>query len=66
MKQFYESKTFWLNLVVTLLAIYDQLAPFIPKEWLPKAAAVVGILNILLRVFSTSKQIKLSANDTGG
>lgn len=65
MKQFYESKTFWLNAIVTILAVYDQVAPFIPKEWLPKAAVIVGVLNIILRVFSTSKQIKLSANNTG-
>lgn len=60
MKQFYESKTVWLNTIVAILAIYDQIAPFIPKEWLPKAAAAVGILNIILRVFSTRTQIRLS------
>ena len=62
MKAFYESKTVWLNAIVTLLALYDQLAPFIPKEWIPKAAAVVGILNIILRVFSTSKPINQPTN----
>ena len=60
MKAIYESKTVWLNSIVAILAIYDQVAPFIPKEWLPKAAAVVGILNIILRVFSTRTQIRLS------
>lgn len=65
MKAFYESKTVWLNAIVTLLALYDQLAPFIPKEWLPKAAAVVGILNIILRVFSTSKPINQPTNRKG-
>ena len=60
MKAIYESKTVWLNTIVAILAIYEQVAPFIPKEWLPKAAAEVGILNIILRVFSQRTQIRLS------
>lgn len=61
LKQFYQSKTVILNTIVTILAVWDQVAPFVPKEWAPRAAAVVGILNILLRVFSTSTKISTVA-----
>lgn len=64
-KTVFQSKTVWLNAIVALLAIYDQIAPFIPAEWVPKIAAVVGVLNILLRVFSTSKPVRLGSDDTG-
>lgn len=65
MKPFWQSKTVILNAIVAILAIYDQVAPFIPKEWLPKAAAIVGVLNIILRVFSTSKPINQPTNRKG-
>lgn len=62
-KPIWQSKTVWLNAIAALLAAYDQIAPFIPAEWVPKAAAVVGVLNILLRVFSTSKPVRLGSED---
>ena len=64
-KPVWQSKTVWVNAIVAILAIYDQIAPFIPQEWLPKAAAVVGVLNIILRVFATRTPIRLPGEDTG-
>jgi len=58
-KNWYESKTFWLNLLTALVLIADLLVqqPFIPTAWLPFIATVVGILNVVLRVWFTDTGI---------
>jgi len=62
-KNWYESKTFWLNLLVALVLIADLLVqqPFIPPTYLPIIATVVGILNIIIRVWFTDTGIASKA-----
>jgi hypothetical protein len=60
-KLFWQSKTFWLNVVtigLAILAITDaSLIPIDPKMLL----WIIGVLNILLR-FLTNQPITLTAN----
>ena len=61
-KSIFESRTIWLNAIVAVLAIYDQVAPFIPPAWVPKIAAIVGVLNIILRLVTT-QPVSLSGGE---
>lgn len=58
-KNFWESKTFWLNLITAVIMILDLLVqqPFIPPSYLPIIAFVVGVLNVILRVWFTDTGI---------
>jgi hypothetical protein len=62
-KNWYESKTFWLNLLTALVMIADLLVqqPFIPPAYLPFIATLVGILNVVLRVWFTDTGIASKA-----
>jgi len=58
-KNFWESKTFWLNVIIALIMVADLLVqqPFIPPAYLPIIATIVGVLNIILRVYFTDTGI---------
>lgn len=60
-KAFYLSKTFWVNLITTVIALLTILPeqPVIPPEWQPYILLAVGILNVVLR-FLTNQPISLS------
>ena len=62
-KNWYESKTLWLNLITAAVLIADLLVqqPFIPPAYLPFIATVVGILNVVLRVWFTDTGIASKA-----
>lgn len=60
---FYQSKTFWLNLIAGLLtAIGILVAPDSPfhlgEKGLSILAGATTVLNLVLRLFSTSKPIQ--------
>jgi len=56
-KVFWQSKTFWLNLLGTLLAIVSasDLVPLLPPAALPYVAGVTAVLNIILRSLKTQQ-----------
>ena len=58
-KPFYASKTFWVNVVASLVALYSllQVTPVFPVDWLPYFGIVVGVANIVLRVWFTDTPI---------
>lgn len=58
-KNFWESKIFWVNLITALIMVADLLVqqPFIPPNFLPIIATIVGVLNIILRVYFTDTGI---------
>ena len=60
MKKWYESKTTWLNIVTTLIAIVVMVREQIPvpEEYVWILVLVTGILNIVLRVWFTDTEIE--------
>lgn len=58
-KNFWESKTFWLNIITAIIMVLDLLVqqPFIPPNLLPFIAFAVGVLNIVLRIWFTDTGI---------
>lgn len=59
MKPFYESKTFWFNILFLLgsIAAYFGFGDFKPSnDTVELAGVVVGVVNVILR-FYTSQQI---------
>ena len=61
MKPWYLSKIVWTNVVATLIAVYSlfQVTPLFPANWLPYFGLVVGVLNIVLRVWFSDTQLTL-------
>ena len=53
------SKTFWVNLIATVLAVLSlfQDSPLVPVEFLPWVALVAGVLNLVLRIWFTDTAI---------
>ena len=61
MKKFYESKTFWFNILtgIVALAAYFGFAEFQPSQVTIEIIAVLGsAVNLVLRLFFTSEAIK--------
>ena len=58
-KNFWESKVFWLNIITALVMVLDLLMkqPFIPPEYLPFVTFAVGVLNVILRIWFTDTGI---------
>lgn len=61
--KWYESKTVWLNVIATILMIAGMItAPDSPihlgAKGLAIVATVTGVLNLILRLFSTSKPVE--------
>jgi hypothetical protein len=54
-KQFYLSKTFWLNLAAVVIAALEatEIKDVIPDTWEPSLVALVALINIVLRVYNT-------------
>ena len=59
MKAWYESKTLWLNVITALIAVLTLLQdnPVIPPVAQPYILLVVGVLNVVLRVWFTDQPI---------
>ena len=59
-KPWYLSKTVVVNVVATIAALYELFAasPIFPQEVLPYFLLVVGVLNVILRVWFTSQPLK--------
>lgn len=55
-KPWYLSGTIWLNVLATLIALYSlfQTTPIFPSAWLPYFGLLIGVLNIVIRVWFTS------------
>lgn len=60
-KLWYTSKTVWINVVATLVALYSlfQVTPIFPQTWLPYFGLAVGILNVILRIWFTDSPVSL-------
>lgn len=56
MKPFWQSRTFWLNLLGAGAAGLEIVADILPPEWQAYAVAAYGILNIILR-FDTKEPV---------
>lgn len=58
-KAFYLSKTVWVNIILTALAIIDlaSQSPFITPEILPWLVFGAGVLNLVLRIWFTDSAI---------
>lgn len=62
MKNWYQSKTVWFNIITILIAILTQLSTIVESQDVKNAIlAAVGFGNIILRVFSTSEPIETKA-----
>lgn len=59
-KPIYLSKTVWLNVITTLIAVLTLMTEgnLVPPEYVPWILMVVGILNVILRVWFTEEPIK--------
>ena len=64
MKKFWESKTFWFNLITLLVTIAIPIlnhfgwAEFTPSpEWTTIAGVLVTVVNLVLRLWFTSKKL---------
>lgn len=60
MKNWYESKTLWLNMITTVIMVLEltQVIDIMGTEQIKVAAAIVAILNVVLRVWYTDMGIK--------
>jgi len=60
MKNIWESKTFWLNIVTTLLLSFEltQVVDILSTDQLKILGILTGVLNIILRVYLTDTKIK--------
>lgn len=59
MKTWYQSKTVWLGIITILVAALTQFSGIVESPDLKNGIlAVVGLLNVLLRVFSTAQPIE--------
>ncbi|UOF79205.1 hypothetical protein [Caudoviricetes sp.] len=59
-KPFYLSKTVWLNVITTLVAaltFLPSVSGLIPDVALPYILGVVGVLNVILRVWFTETPV---------
>lgn len=54
------SKTVWVNLIVTVLAIIQLFSesPLVPPEVLPWLVFAAGVLNLVLRIWFTDTALK--------
>jgi hypothetical protein len=53
-KEFWQSKTFWVNVMVIVVAVLDLLSkqPFVPPQYVPFVLFAVGVVNIVLRAIT--------------
>jgi glycopeptide antibiotics resistance protein len=59
MKTWWQSKTVWLGIVTILIAALTQFTTLIESQDVKNAIlGVIGLLNVILRVFSTSESIE--------
>lgn len=55
MKGAIQSKTIWFGTIITMLGVWDQIAPFIPAEWKDsKAFVIIGAIVVFLRTITTT------------
>lgn len=60
-KHWYQSKLTWLGILTTVIAIAEYLSQSVPA-WSSVLTGVVGVGNIVLRVYFTNTVIKGTAN----
>ncbi len=53
-KRFWESKTFWFNVAMSIVDISAALTEVVPAEWLPYLMLVQTIGNIVIRRFTST------------
>lgn len=59
MKTWYQSKTVWLGIITIIVAALTQFSGIVESPDLKNGIlAVVGLLNVLMRVFSTAQPIE--------
>jgi hypothetical protein len=60
MKSWYESKTVWVNVITTVLAVLALLPEggLVPPQAVPYILLVDGILNVVLRIWFTDKPVR--------
>jgi len=56
-KKWYESKTIWFNIIMTISGIAVVITPHIPEKWAALTMSIQGIGNLVLRVWFTSATI---------
>jgi hypothetical protein len=59
MKSVLESKVVWVNTILSALAFIDLVSasPVVPAEFLPYIALGSGLLNVVLRIWFTTKPV---------
>ena len=59
-KPWYLSKTVWVNIITTLIAVLTLLTEgtLLPAGALPWVLSVVGVLNVVLRIWFTDTAIE--------
>ena len=63
-KQWYESKTIWFNIIMTISGIAVVITPHIPEKWTAFTMSIQGIGNLVLRVWFTSATISSAPVET--
>lgn len=63
MKTWYQSKTMWFAIITIAVAAMTQFTTIegVPESWRNWVLMVVGALNAILRIFSTSQTIEPAA-----
>ena len=56
-KKWYESKTIWFNIIMTISGVAVVITPHIPEKWAALTMSIQGIGNLVLRVWFTSATI---------
>ncbi len=69
-KPWYESKTVWLNALAILVAVGYYLLDqpgVVPAQYLVYATAIIGALNLVLRMLTTQPiELRKKPSDEGG
>ena len=62
-KSIWRSRTIWINAGLFLVSILSltEVVSFLPKEWSAGVSAVVAVLNVVLRLYTT-QAVTLSGN----
>ena len=57
MKDWWKSKTLWVNLLVAVLASFEAttglLRPYLPEHWYVAVAVGLPVINVVLRIVTT-------------
>jgi hypothetical protein len=61
-KKWYESKTFWFNVLALAVAVLENFGytGVLPEDWQVFVPVVVVLVNLVLRLFATKEPIERS------